>query len=173
VEEAHQLRVRQTFETSGCVDTLNPQGAEVALLVATVAEGVSQTLFPGVLGYGPYVATGTEVTSSKVENLFASVTRRYVVYRSWHSTKIVLNAAFAAPRGGQILRCGCSVNNSLKKLVVWSYSRRQRLLQAEEFAHVGLVGTIEDGELRQVALLLLSLLRQDVALVSMFSLDFT
>jgi hypothetical protein len=74
VEETHQLRVRQAFETSGSVDTLDPEGAEVALLVTTVAESVSQTLFPSVLGYSPYVTTCAEVTSCKVENLFASVT---------------------------------------------------------------------------------------------------
>ena len=49
VDGTHQLRVAHAFETSGSVDTLNPQGAEVALLVLTIAVSVGQTLLPSVL----------------------------------------------------------------------------------------------------------------------------
>lgn len=72
VEGTHQLRVRQAFETGSSVDTLNPQGAEVALLVLTVAISISQTLFPGILGYGPNVLSCTKVTSGQTQNFLSS-----------------------------------------------------------------------------------------------------
>ena len=40
VEIAHELRVGKTFQTSGSVDSLNPESAEGALFVATVTESV-------------------------------------------------------------------------------------------------------------------------------------
>ena len=45
------------------------------------------------------------------------------------------------------------------------------LLEAKELANIVLVSVIENGETGQVTLLLLGLLGQDVALVSMLSLD--
>ena len=68
VETTHELGVREAFEACGSVDTLDPEGAEVALLVATVAEGVGQTFFPGVFGNGPNVLAGTIVTAGEFEN---------------------------------------------------------------------------------------------------------
>ena len=63
VQCTHQLRIRHTLETSGSVDTLDPQCTEVALLILTVAVSVGQTLLPSILGNGPNVLTSTEVTS--------------------------------------------------------------------------------------------------------------
>ena len=71
VKVAHELRVGEAFEASGSVDTLNPESAEVALLVATVTEGVGQTLLPSVLGNGPNVLAGTIVTASEFEDSLA------------------------------------------------------------------------------------------------------
>ena len=68
VEAAHQLRVREAFEAGGSVDALNPQCAEVALLVAAVAEGVGQTFLPSVLGNGPDILAGTVVTAGELED---------------------------------------------------------------------------------------------------------
>lgn len=79
VEGTHQLRVRETFETSGSVDTLNPESAEVALLGATVAEGIGQTFFPSVFGNGPYIAAATVVTAGKFQNFFTTCARSDVV----------------------------------------------------------------------------------------------
>ena len=56
------------FETCSGVDTLNPQSAEVALLVATVTISVGETLLPCVLGNGPNILAGTEVAASKLQN---------------------------------------------------------------------------------------------------------
>ena len=68
VKAAHQLRVREAFEAGSCVDALNPQCAEVALLVAAVTEGVGQTFFPSVLGNGPDILAGTVVTAGELED---------------------------------------------------------------------------------------------------------
>jgi len=71
MKSAHQLRVGQAFQASGSVDTLNPQCAEVALLSATVAIGIGETLLPGVLGDGPDVLAGAVVTAGEFQNSFS------------------------------------------------------------------------------------------------------
>ena len=53
VEFAHELRIGNTVLTCSGIDSLNPEGAESALLGFTVAVCVSQTLLIGVLGYRP------------------------------------------------------------------------------------------------------------------------
>ena len=80
MKATHELRVRKTFQTGSSVDTLNPQRAEVALFVAAVAEGISKTFFPSVLGNGPNVFAGTIVTASEFQNSFTLCTRSDVVY---------------------------------------------------------------------------------------------
>jgi hypothetical protein len=74
MEETHELRVAEALEASGSVDTLDPKSAEVALIVTTIAECISQTLLPGILCNGPHILAGTNVTSGEVENLLASFT---------------------------------------------------------------------------------------------------
>ena len=71
VQQTHQLAVAETFHAGGSVDTLNPQCAEVALLGATVAISVGETLLPSVLGNGPHVLAGTEVTSGQTQNFLS------------------------------------------------------------------------------------------------------
>ena len=53
MQGTHQLRIRHTFQTGSSIDTLNPQSAEVSLLILTVAERISQTFLPRILGNGP------------------------------------------------------------------------------------------------------------------------
>ena len=65
MNQAHQLGVREVFETGSGVDTLNPQSTEVAFFIFTVAVSVGKTFFPSVLGNGPYVTTATEVTTGE------------------------------------------------------------------------------------------------------------
>ncbi len=72
VDETHELGVGKILKTGGCVDTLDPEGTEVVLLVLAVAVGVGETLFPGVLGYGPHVAAASEVTTGEFEDFFAA-----------------------------------------------------------------------------------------------------
>lgn len=72
VDEAHEFGVRKVFKTGCCVDTLNPEGTEVALFVLAVTVSVGETLFPGVLGYGPHVAAASEVTTGEFEDFFAA-----------------------------------------------------------------------------------------------------
>ena len=71
VQKTHQLRIAQTLEACGSIDTLNPQCAEGALLVAAVAEGIGKTLLPSILGYGPNVLAGTKVTSGQTQDFLS------------------------------------------------------------------------------------------------------
>ena len=72
VEQAHELGIAQVMHTGGGVATLNPQGAEVAFFVLAVAIGVGETLFPGVLCYGPYVTAAAKVAASKFQDFFTT-----------------------------------------------------------------------------------------------------
>ncbi len=68
VKVTHQLRVAHAFETSGSVDTLNPQCTEGALLVTTVAVCIGQTFLPSVFGNGPHILAGSEIATRKLKN---------------------------------------------------------------------------------------------------------
>ena len=71
-ELTHKLRVGHTVLACGCIDTLNPEGAEIALLGSAVAISIGQTLLIGVLCYGPDVLSGEEISASLLENLLAA-----------------------------------------------------------------------------------------------------
>jgi hypothetical protein len=79
VESTHQARVREPFETSSSVDTLDPKGTEVTLLVLTIAESVGQTLFPSILGYGPDVLASTIVPTRELKDALALSARSYMI----------------------------------------------------------------------------------------------
>ena len=67
-ELAHQDTVAHTLHTSGSIDTLDPQAAEVALLVATITVGIGQTFLPGILCYCPNILAGSEIAAGKLQN---------------------------------------------------------------------------------------------------------
>ena len=71
VQETHQLAIAETFHAGSGIDTLNPKSAEVALLGTTVAVSIGETLLPSVLGNGPHVLAGTEVTSGQTQNFLS------------------------------------------------------------------------------------------------------
>ena len=52
-ELAHELGIGHSVLTCGSVDTLDPKGAEVALLGLAVTIGVRETFLVGVLCYCP------------------------------------------------------------------------------------------------------------------------
>ena len=80
VKTAHELRIAQAFEASRSVDTLNPESAEIALLVATITERIGKTLFPSILGNGPHVLAGTEVTAGELQDSLALSARCDMIY---------------------------------------------------------------------------------------------
>ena len=80
VQAAHQLAVADTLDASGSVDALNPQGAEGALLVATIAEGIGQTLLPSVLGNSPDILASADVTAGQLQNSLSLSSTSYVIY---------------------------------------------------------------------------------------------
>ena len=71
-EFAHELGIRESVLTSRGVDTLDPECAECAFLPATVAIGIGETFLVSVLGYGPDIPPGEEVTAGSAENLLAA-----------------------------------------------------------------------------------------------------
>lgn len=72
VDEAHELGVAQVVHACGSVDTLYPEGTEIAFFVLAVAVGVGEAFFPGVFGNGPYVAAAAVVASCEFEDFFAA-----------------------------------------------------------------------------------------------------
>ncbi len=80
LERTHQLAVTQSFETSGSVDTLNPQSAEIAFFVLTIAIRILETFLPSVLGNCPYIGTATKIASCEAHDLLTTVTRSDVIY---------------------------------------------------------------------------------------------
>jgi len=80
VQTAHQLAVAYTLDAGSSIDTLNPQSAEGALLVATIAEGIGQTLLPSVLGNGPNVLASADVTAGQLQNSLSLSSTSYVIY---------------------------------------------------------------------------------------------
>ena len=71
VDEAHQLAVGQSFQTCCSVDTLDPEGAEIALFLLAVAVGLGETLLPGVLGYGPHITAAAVVATGEFKDFLA------------------------------------------------------------------------------------------------------
>ena len=67
-ELAHENRVAHSLQTSGSVDTLDPQGTEVTLLITAITIGIGQTLLPCVLCYCPNILAGSEVAAGKLQN---------------------------------------------------------------------------------------------------------
>ena len=65
VDKTHELGVREVLKTGCSIDALNPEGTEVAFFVLAVAVSVGETLFPGVLSYGPHIAAATIVTAGE------------------------------------------------------------------------------------------------------------
>ena len=69
---AHKDGVRDTVDAATGVDTVDPQRAELALLVLTVTVSVGLTFLPFVLGDGPYVFTSAPITLGAVEDFLSA-----------------------------------------------------------------------------------------------------
>ena len=84
MDEAHELAVGEILHAGSGVDTLDPERAEVALLVLAVAVSIGKTFFPGILGYGPYVLTAAEITAGEFQDFLTTCSGSNMVNRSWH-----------------------------------------------------------------------------------------
>lgn len=71
VEHAHELRVGEPLLTCSCIDTLDPEGTESALLDLTIAVSVGKTLLPGILSYRPDITTCAIVATGLLEDSLA------------------------------------------------------------------------------------------------------
>ena len=67
VDKTHELGVGKVLETGGSVDTLDPEGAEIALFLLAVAVGVGETLLPGVFGDGLHIAAAAVISAGQFE----------------------------------------------------------------------------------------------------------
>ena len=72
IEGSHKFRIRHAVLSGAGIDALNPQGAEVALLLASVAVLVLESLFEGIFGYGIDVFAPSEITFCLFEYFFPS-----------------------------------------------------------------------------------------------------
>ena len=71
-ELVHELAVVHAILAHGGVDTDNPQAAEFALLVSSVAISVSLTLFVRVLRHSPDILSRTELTFGLLQDFLSS-----------------------------------------------------------------------------------------------------
>ena len=76
-ELTHELGISDTVLTGGGVDSLDPKGTEITLLGLAVTVGVSQTFLVSVLGYGPDISSGEEISAGSLKNLLAASPRGY------------------------------------------------------------------------------------------------
>ena len=67
-----ELAVVHVVLTHGGVDTDNPQAAEFALLVSSVAISVGLTLFVRVLRHSPHVLSRAELTFGLLQDFLSS-----------------------------------------------------------------------------------------------------
>ena len=68
VESSHKCRIAHILKTSCSVNTLNPQCAECALLITTIAICVCEALLPSVLRYCPNILSCTIVTLGELQD---------------------------------------------------------------------------------------------------------
>ena len=68
----HKLRISDTVLTCGGIDSLDPKGAEVALLGPAVTVCVGETLLVGVLRNRPNIPSRQEVSTGSLEDLLAA-----------------------------------------------------------------------------------------------------
>ena len=71
-ELVHELAVVHAKFTHGGVDTDNPQAAEFAFLVFSVAISVGLTLFVRVLRHSPHVLSRAELTFGLLQDFLSS-----------------------------------------------------------------------------------------------------
>ena len=79
MEKAHKAGVGETFRACGGVDTLYPEGTEVALFDLTVAVRIGETFFPSVFCYGPDVSSGAEIAAGELEDSLPLGSGGYVI----------------------------------------------------------------------------------------------
>ena len=71
-QRVDELAVVHAILTDGSVDTDNPQAAEFALLVSSVAISVGLTLFVRVLRHSPHVLSRAELTFGLFQDFLPS-----------------------------------------------------------------------------------------------------
>ena len=71
IEFVHEDAVRHVILADGCIDTDNPQSAEVTFLVSSVAISVGLSLFVGVFRHSPDILSGSELTFGLFEDFLA------------------------------------------------------------------------------------------------------
>ncbi len=71
-ELVHELAVVHAILADGSINTDNPQAAEFALLVSSVAISVGLTLFVRVLRHSPHVLSRAELTFGLLQDFLSS-----------------------------------------------------------------------------------------------------
>ena len=71
VQLVHEHAVRHVILADGCIDTDDPQGSEVTLLVPSVAVSVGLSFFVGVFRHSPDILSGSELTFGLLEDFLA------------------------------------------------------------------------------------------------------
>lgn len=80
----HEDAVGHAVFADGGVDTLDPEGAEVALLDLAADVGVVVSFFNGVHRNGEHVLPATEIAFGLLEDLFAAGAAGDFILCAWH-----------------------------------------------------------------------------------------
>lgn len=151
VEAAHELAVAHAFHADTSVDTLNPKGAELALLDLTVTVGVEEAFFDCVLGDSPNFTASSKVSFGELHDFFAAGARGDRIYGTWHTVLIV-----------KWLDGGMNSNNS------WVLPIG---LSANHFFNVFEIGLVNHPRLTEITFALGRFLSEDVTHESVLPFD--
>src|SRR5690606_4851123 len=81
----HEHAVGEAVHADGGVDTLDPEGAEIALLDLAADVCMVVPFLNGVEGYGVHVLSAAPVPFGLLEDLLAAGAARYFVLCAWHA----------------------------------------------------------------------------------------
>src|SRR5512140_769059 len=96
LQAVHEHAVAHALLASRRIDTGDPQGTELTLLLATVTVGILACLHHRLFGDAIYVLSATAVTLGLGENLLVTCARYYTTFNSWHDLLLMRMASWRA-----------------------------------------------------------------------------
>jgi len=90
-QSVYELTVGQTVLTRGGINTRNPQGSELALLLAAVAIGVLASFDHCLLGDTKTAAASAAIALGLIKDALMSLVSRDTAFHSWHDDTSLLS----------------------------------------------------------------------------------
>ena len=83
-QAVYQTAVRETVKPGGCVDSNDPQRAEISLFLATVPVRIGKRAIDGVVRGAIKLASPSTIPACGLQYFLSSASRSDAVRRSWH-----------------------------------------------------------------------------------------